>query len=388
MLLTTNGDCKNARITIVDGEEFPYLQSAQKYFKKKTATPILLGSYIYGELALHLIGYNEGKAGTENSHELPPPHDKGLIFGDIIVFATQAQQAQAQQAQAQQAQADQTKSKKTLTVFNSEEYKVFYNRQFEGFDDIEGGEEEGENDSQNPEEEDGVECDSVASDTKDSEGGDDEDIVEEDVDEVVEEAEAPIIKPVKLKKKPLKQNNFAIPKNESALSDTDVAAGVHSRELVIGKYKDILHSDELATDLEIGVFRAAILSATDKAIICHFANPLFDRVYKQTALTNYYHITKFKHIRERLLAGDLKVWELPFLSHYEVNPDGWKELYETQEKREEKQIEGDKSMATDQFRCRACGQRLCTYYQMQTRSADEPMTTFIKCLNCGNRWKQ
>jgi hypothetical protein len=30
---------------------------------------------------------------------------------------------------------------------------------------------------------------------------------------------------------------------------------------------------------------------------------------------------------------------------------------------------------------------LCRYYQMQTRSADEPMTTFVSCLNCNNRWK-
>lgn len=31
--------------------------------------------------------------------------------------------------------------------------------------------------------------------------------------------------------------------------------------------------------------------------------------------------------------------------------------------------------------------RKTTYYQMQTRSADEPMTTFVTCVNCGNRWK-
>ncbi|KAG2730662.1 hypothetical protein I3843_01G298900 [Carya illinoinensis] len=42
---------------------------------------------------------------------------------------------------------------------------------------------------------------------------------------------------------------------------------------------------------------------------------------------------------------------------------------------------------TDQFRCGRCGQRKCTYYQMQTRSADEPMTTYVTCVNCNNHWK-
>ena len=43
--------------------------------------------------------------------------------------------------------------------------------------------------------------------------------------------------------------------------------------------------------------------------------------------------------------------------------------------------------ATDMFKCGKCKQRRCTYYQMQTRSADEPMTTFVCCTVCGNRWK-
>ncbi|KAK9053586.1 hypothetical protein SSX86_024660 [Deinandra increscens subsp. villosa] len=42
---------------------------------------------------------------------------------------------------------------------------------------------------------------------------------------------------------------------------------------------------------------------------------------------------------------------------------------------------------TDQFKCGRCGKRQCTYYQLQTRSADEPMTTFVTCVNCDNHWK-
>lgn len=41
---------------------------------------------------------------------------------------------------------------------------------------------------------------------------------------------------------------------------------------------------------------------------------------------------------------------------------------------------------TDIFRCGKCGQRKCSYRQLQTRSGDEPMTTFVSC-ECGHRWR-
>jgi transcription elongation factor S-II len=42
---------------------------------------------------------------------------------------------------------------------------------------------------------------------------------------------------------------------------------------------------------------------------------------------------------------------------------------------------------SDALRCGKCGQKKVSYTQAQTRSADEPMTTFCECQNCGNRWK-
>ena len=83
----------------------------------------------------------------------------------------------------------------------------------------------------------------------------------------------------------------------------------------------------------------------------------------------------------------IKSKELAFMNHQELNPKMWKELIEAKIKRDKNLTEVDMSAATDEFKCYKCQKRLCTYYQLQTRSADEPMTTFITCLNCGNRWK-
>ena len=75
------------------------------------------------------------------------------------------------------------------------------------------------------------------------------------------------------------------------------------------------------------------------------------------------------------------------MTHQEMNPKIWKHLIEAKIKRDKNLGEIDISAATDEFKCYKCKKRLCTYYQLQTRSADEPMTTFITCLSCGNRWK-
>lgn len=40
-----------------------------------------------------------------------------------------------------------------------------------------------------------------------------------------------------------------------------------------------------------------------------------------------------------------------------------------------------------EFQCFKCKGYETVYHQLQTRSSDEPMTTFVTCLKCNNRWK-
>lgn len=38
--------------------------------------------------------------------------------------------------------------------------------------------------------------------------------------------------------------------------------------------------------------------------------------------------------------------------------------------------------------CPKCSHRKAFFHQMQTRSADEPMTTFYRCASCGHQWRE
>ncbi|CAF1223340.1 unnamed protein product [Adineta steineri] len=53
----------------------------------------------------------------------------------------------------------------------------------------------------------------------------------------------------------------------------------------------------------------------------------------------------------------------------------------------EYQLATDEGVGTDLIQCRRCKHNNCAYTEAQTRSADEPMTLFVLCKNCGNRWK-
>lgn len=93
--------------------------------------------------------------------------------------------------------------------------------------------------------------------------------------------------------------------------------------------------------------------------------------------------------RRRVLLGEVKPDRLVDLAPEDMASDERK-LANKQIKDKalfECERAGAPKATTDQFKCGRCGQRKTTYYQLQTRSADEPMTTFVTCVNCNNHWK-
>ncbi|CAG6015772.1 unnamed protein product [Menidia menidia] len=94
-------------------------------------------------------------------------------------------------------------------------------------------------------------------------------------------------------------------------------------------------------------------------------------------------------LRTNVLAGNIELSRIASMSAEEMASDELKQLRNvlTQEAIREHQMAKTGGTTTDLLQCGKCKKKNCTYNQVQTRSADEPMTTFVLCNECGNRWK-
>jgi transcription elongation factor S-II len=94
-------------------------------------------------------------------------------------------------------------------------------------------------------------------------------------------------------------------------------------------------------------------------------------------------------LRKRVLAGEVPAKTFVVMTHDEMKSDARKAEDEKLEKMNMNQamVAQVEKAISKEFQCGKCKEKMVSYSQAQTRSADEPMTTFCECMNCGNRWK-
>jgi hypothetical protein len=155
-------DARTQRSTAITG--VPTGDSVAKILRKKKAAELIGTWKQKAGGAIQLWGWRDGKAGTENKHELPPPHDEVLLFGDAVIALVTGGSA---------------------VDFTAEAWAIFYDDAFGGFEEL--GDKDSEDEGVDEEdEEDDVEAEEDEADADEDESEVDED---EDEDEVEEEEE-------------------------------------------------------------------------------------------------------------------------------------------------------------------------------------------------------
>lgn len=133
-----------------------------------------------------------------------------------------------------------------------------------------------------------------------------------------------------------------------------------------------------------------IAQVIEDSVFSYFKNSN-DSEYKNQLRNINFNLADKKNNRFRgiILDGKLNPQSFPKLQPIEMaSEEEIQKLDKLEAERIHEMVTATQSATTDMFKCGKCKQTKCSYFQLQTRSADEPMTTFIQCHNCGNRWKQ
>lgn len=164
------------------------------------------------------------------------------------------------------------------------------------------------------------------------------------------------------------------------------------REFSTQKFTTIGLSDIEAKDLEIGIFNETIDYCDQHRIPCNWLSTGFQQAYlcKVRQLYANLHPSQYIHntrLLERLRDKEMLPHEVAAYPREQLFPERWREIIDKALVKQKNAYEPNLVAMTDQYTCGKCKKKKITYYELQTRSADEPSTHFFTCHNCGHRWK-
>jgi len=134
-------------------------------------------------------------------------------------------------------------------------------------------------------------------------------------------------------------------------------------------------------EIEFGIFQYSSQKNSDFNLFkCIYEDKLDDIILnldKNSRLSNKTLINKIKK-------GNVNPKLIAYLQPYELNPEKW---IISIKKKETEECQKNNVKGSNLHKCNKCGKRNCQVTTAQTRSADEPPTNFVVCLECGNKFK-
>ena len=170
----------------------------------------------------------------------------------------------------------------------------------------------------------------------------------------------------------------------------DINTDTPQRHLIRQKFSELVGT--MDKDLEHAILQRSIRECAEMGIEVGWSSPIFCNHYRARCIHFYENLRDgYVHNpnkwKEALINHEISAIQLAEMSPMDLHTGRWKAEVERQIEKD-KHMYSNKGCASIYWYCSVCKKKSrCDYYQLQTRSADEPMTTFITCLECDKRWK-
>lgn len=155
--------------------------------------------------------------------------------------------------------------------------------------------------------------------------------------------------------------------------------------------KKVISNHTDAVLVEQGVYNYSIQCSYEENIIPRWDNKVFKSKYLNRIRSIYTNLKPDSYVgnvnySKRFADGEILPQNIANMQPDEVFPELWKDIKEN-EYRKNHQLYMTKPVSmSDDIMCTRCKKKEIIYFEAQTRSADEPMTLFITCINCGKKW--
>jgi DNA-directed RNA polymerase subunit M/transcription elongation factor TFIIS len=149
---------------------------------------------------------------------------------------------------------------------------------------------------------------------------------------------------------------------------------------------NLLSDIDIAIKIESSIFEYALIYCLNNKYDKNYIRPVYDEKF-HFILTNLDESNKKinnKNFKSNILKEIINPSYVAFLSPQQVHPEKWAYLIKKRKYIEERE---NNIAYSDVYKCFKCGESKSKITQAQTRSADEPMTTFVVCLVCHNTFK-
>ena len=158
------------------------------------------------------------------------------------------------------------------------------------------------------------------------------------------------------------------------------------RENVTKLINTLVQYPSLSANIEKTIYNYSINESNRRKIAAAWSNKYFEQIYKNRARSIWINLKTNSVFMNKLKSKQISIFKLEKITHQEINPAVWEELIKEKEMRDLNKYENREKIVSE-FTCRKCKSKNCSHYQLQTRSADESMTTFVTCMDCGTRWR-